>query len=101
LAHELAHVVQHCVVSTPRLAKLRLGDPHDPAEHEAERAAAAIGERDSLGGSIAETHAIKKRGFAHRASSLELCCANSSPHLDPVAASGGSWVVIVAIYSLE
>jgi hypothetical protein len=40
LAHELAHVAQQGGASPPGV--LRVGDPHDPAEHEADRAADAV-----------------------------------------------------------
>jgi hypothetical protein len=40
LAHELAHVAQQGGASPS--GSLRIGDPHDPAEHEADRAADAV-----------------------------------------------------------
>ncbi|MBZ0303137.1 MAG: DUF4157 domain-containing protein [Anaerolineae bacterium] len=44
LAHELTHVVQQDAASDiPQAASLEVSDPHDPAEHEAERVAESIG----------------------------------------------------------
>jgi hypothetical protein len=40
LAHELAHVAQQRLAAPP--GNLRVGDAHDPAEHDADRAADAV-----------------------------------------------------------
>jgi hypothetical protein len=61
LAHELTHVVQQRAIGAGLPRELRIGDPHDAAEHQADRTASAVVTAGSVPGDVSPSAPLVQR----------------------------------------